>query len=328
MSELSIVAFNVFRTVNSIDSIKLLFERIECIKEWHVLFVFEADSRASHDMDLFDKQISGHSVWRYWPGTGSCSMIVAVNRSTKHLYRNIHMHGRTISVDLYKRGSTNMRVVGWHGMHGVCTLEGICELRAALAKKRPGAASVVVGDINIDLLPSSQSDPYVSEQGRAEHHAEGRAQLGIVCNLKSLDLHIADEVHGIANTKYDHVCMQAPVTRIPSGEMSGLPSILDSAMASFHVEVSGFGSWNVLPSDHACMFWKIRCELPKAEYRAPSSWRCRHITEAIDFASRLDLHDCNSFEKLNAVCLNLQTVWKCTKSRQQRRRERERESLI
>ena len=60
MSELSIVAFNVVRTVNSIDSIKLLFERIECIKEWHVLFVFEADSRASHDMDLFDKQISGY----------------------------------------------------------------------------------------------------------------------------------------------------------------------------------------------------------------------------------------------------------------------------
>ena len=274
-------------------------------------------------MGLSNADVLGHKVWRHWPGTGSCSMLVIVNSKVGHLFKNISMIGRTIAVDLYRRNSISLRVIGWHGMHGTDTVAGICELRASIAKRRTDADIIVVADAHIDYLPTLETDPYAHEAGRYLHHAEGRKNLAALCDVKGMRVHTAENIRGNANNVLDYLSAVSPITRYPAGQMAGKPSVLDLCLASNEIDILGVGSWNVLPSDHACMFWSFKCSVAPPPKLRPGNWRCSDMTQAIEAGKTLPLQNCTSFLHVQTLCKEVQVNWKCMKTRHKRHSERE-----
>ena len=71
----------------------------------------------------------------------------------------------------------NLFVVGIHNSHGEAQIDCLADL-AYLLKKRPwGSRVLLVGDWNVDQLPTCANDPFSDEPGRGWHHMEERMRL-------------------------------------------------------------------------------------------------------------------------------------------------------
>jgi len=68
-------------------------------------------------------------------------------------------------------------IVGIHNSHGDAQIDTLADA-SYLTRHRPRWSKVVViGDFNVDQLPSLQSDPFLAEPQRASRHCDERFRL-------------------------------------------------------------------------------------------------------------------------------------------------------
>ena len=157
------------------------------------------------------------------------------------------------------------------------SLAGIStSLRSQRILRRP---CLLVGDLNIDLLPESQFDPWAAGANRLQHHLDERRHFYqfIVANWGTLAA--PGHMHGLPGGQFNSSLegSLAIVTRIPFGRQLGRPAHIDHAI-SFGLKATTRVSWHGYMGDHALIDVSISQAtlLPKPFSRP--LWRCSDTT--------------------------------------------------
>ena len=146
----------------------------ECRPQWAVIFISESDflEKASVSVDL-----SPHRSWRHWPGQGSRAMRWVIRSDVKHLFHSVAWMGRSRVLTMASRFGSNkqfLNFVGLHGAHGESISDSLSDLSTLLSSCQSCSKTLVMGDWNIDLLPSRPSDPFSCKPDRIAHHLDRR----------------------------------------------------------------------------------------------------------------------------------------------------------
>ena len=222
---------------------------------WDVAFFAEFDAYGNeHHIDLQCE----HLIRRHYPGLGAWAMAIIIHHSITHLVRSISSRGRCMAVHLFQRTASaeeviSLFIVGIHNSHGDAQIDTLADA-AFLVRKRPrGSKVVVIGDFNVDQLPSLQSDPFQDTAQRGRHHIEERVRLEGFADGLELHLHIPEVCTGLPGGPYAQHCLFAPISRVPVGDSAALclPSLLDYALASRDAIKACFLFGEGVPADHA-----------------------------------------------------------------------------
>ena len=168
------ISFNAAKSVSSSDVLEGLIEDLTMHEpNWWVIFILEVDGVLSDNVVL---ECGQHRVFRHYPGAGSFAMLTMV-RSCKRLYlHSLEARGRAmkVSFELAKQ-SFSQTFVCVHGGHGDALGPSLADAAAILCKSiKRDRPLIVLGDMNVDLLPILASDPYVRTENRAARHVGER----------------------------------------------------------------------------------------------------------------------------------------------------------
>ena len=270
---------------------------------WAVIFLQELDF-IQHPLDTLSF-VEGHSVYKHWPGPGSRTLGIVVHREIRSIVANVIWRGRAGGIHLCSPfpcelssvrfasqasasasplSSTihdcNVVAVGFHGAHGDVLGSSLFDVSSTLKfwkRWRGATASVVVlGDTNVDLLPSLACDPFLGA-GRSSHHSDRRSILNAWAEQRSFETCIPEQVYGVPGGRYSKYCLECPITRVPTGVQDGLPSILDFAPATPKTIYSCKAYWNVHESDHALLRLTVVCRVHLQKRPKKRIWRPWHV---------------------------------------------------
>ena len=129
---------------------------------WSILFISETDSHRD-GRDGFD---SMHKTYRHYPGASSWAMLFVVRSCMSEFVQSCVWRGRCGAIHLRQRSTLdgtnicmNLYVVGVHGGHDALFADTLADI-ACLVRRRPfGSRVMILGDWNVDLLPTLSSDP-------------------------------------------------------------------------------------------------------------------------------------------------------------------------
>ena len=144
---------------------------------------------------------------------------------------------------------------------------------------------VVVGDFNVDQLPTVSDDPFAGEEGRVNHHFEGRSRLGSFSERFGLQLSLPNASHGVPGGPFAEACLRAPISRIPMGlcTLTTKPSLIDYCLFSPDLLAESVIFWQGVPADHALVAIQLArpppaCRLTRKSH-PPSPLRARRRSE-------------------------------------------------
>ena len=149
------------------------------IPGWVALFLLEFDG---YSRDTTPPQ-SEHFVFRHYPGEGSWSMAWVINYHFHDYVQGIDWHGRAGSVLLnvpqMLSGSSHpfLYIVGVHGAHSDALVDSLTDVVTLIKRKPRFAQLLLLGDWNVDLLPTLQVDPWHDVPRRSEPHPDRRRTL-------------------------------------------------------------------------------------------------------------------------------------------------------
>eukprot|EP00969_Alexandrium_andersonii_P224295 9905780-Alexandrium_andersonii.AAC.1 len=185
------------------------------------------------------KQHSGFRVFRHHPGPGSVAMQVFVRSRVAKFVRNFKWLGRCGALRVLQHPrpdcvGINLCVLFVHGAHGDLLADTLHDLRTLIRCRPLRSQCVVMGDFNVDLLPTAGCDPWRSSPGRTLHHRERRSKLAAWCEACGLKVVMPMASPVGPGGSCSELCCRAPISRIPMGDQgfSCLPSLLDYACAS------------------------------------------------------------------------------------------------
>ena len=114
---------------------------------------------------------------------------------------------------------------------------------------------VVVGDWNVDQLPTLAVDPFADSIGRSNHHFDRRQVLNAWLEAHKLDLTLPEVWFGVPQCFADEFCIRAPISRVPKfvqfSTLGHIPSLLDYGASSSNTVLSSSIEWENRISDHA-----------------------------------------------------------------------------
>ena len=261
------LSYNAGGSLSSVDSSRAFVGSISwSYPSWSIIFLSEVDHKLRHLEEFSYFTLDGHVVMRHWPGHGSFAIMFVVHCSIVPLLRDFQWQGRSGSVHLYSTCNSNLQnvnivIAGIHGGHDddlhtslmhACTVirkftrHGLCTAQVA-----------VVGDFNVDMLPSLACDPMADLPGRSLHHFERRCILYSWMETLGLDLVVPNSVVGSPGGDWALQAVLSPITRIPWGVQNGTPSCLDYAASSRNVITGSWIDWTHSFSDHALSAWEM-----------------------------------------------------------------------
>ena len=295
----------------------------DCCPQWAVLFLSESDFLESTD-DSVD--ISPHLTWRHWPGHGSRALRWVLRSNVKHLLFSVDWCGRSGSLTLGSRFGNNrqfLNFVGLHGAHGDDLCESLSDLSTLCSALKPCSKFLVLGDWNIDLLPSLANDPFCCMPSRLTHHSDRRGMLQSWLDAHHVDLVVPEKVLGCPGGRWNDACKSSVVSGIPSDDQLGVPSLLDFGAASRNLVQSSWLAWEPRFSDHAASFFVLRFDVRKPRF-VKSTWRCRDPTACSSWLRTVMTESLSSdgVSDVFDICHSLKTAWADKTSCAQRRAER------
>ena len=166
-----------------------------------------------------------------------------------------------------------MPVIGLHGGQGDELSQSLSEVAELLRCATIYGPKSVLGDFNIDMLPSLQVDPFHNVSNRNMYHRSRRLlmQAGSSFNL---DVVIPYDARNIpCNDPSLEYFWFAPITRLPIGEQRGLPSLLDYLLVS-GCDALGAVSWEHAIADHAFVWFHINIKVEAVATRRRTHWKC------------------------------------------------------
>jgi len=239
---------------------------------WDLIFFSE------FDQNQFDEvfEVEGISFKCHWPGPGSWRLCWAFCARRFCHVSDISTRDRisTLHITLNSQ-PTKLAVVGIHGPSDERLLDTLSVLKADLTKSRRCHGVLVVGDWNIDLLPSLTDDPWKDLPGRDEKHKHERAQLEMLAETSRLEIRVPDIVIGSPGGRYMDAVSCVPASRVPSGmcALTDKPSLVDYCLHSRRLDISSCVNWDCAISDHGVL--QVRMALANAWRRPPRKrWCC------------------------------------------------------
>ena len=213
-------ALNCGRACREVESQLAILQSAEIIwPGWTLLFLCEVDAVRGSCREVYD---GSHTCERHWPGPGSLPLTLYVHRLRRHWVKSVCWQGRAVRVHLLSRQSDgvpslNLSVIFTHIAHGEDCPDSMADL-AYLIRSRPRGSKVsVLGDINVDQLPSLSADPFHSSPSREQHHKAERMRLENFCDGLNLEVVVPEYVEGCPGGPFRDDCMFAPISRIPVG---------------------------------------------------------------------------------------------------------------
>ena len=162
-------------------------------------------------------------------------------------------------------GSLGHQRIRTHGPHDD-QMEFFADLSEVLASRSPGK-TLIVGDWNIDLLPTLSPDPFRDSPERMERHSERRLLLNAFLESSGLEAVIPERVRGLPGGTWNDVIFGIPITRVPTGSQAGLPSLLDSAAFERGLILDSEVCWEFGWSDHSINSWTVQVNFSRPGYR-------------------------------------------------------------
>ena len=238
---------------------------------WCAMFVSESDVAAQHQND--HNYSCAHIQHRHHPGKGSRAMRWIIRAHYSRAVRKCVWRGRCGAIHIHT-ASTNIYAIGLHAAHGDGLPETLRDV-AVLAKGRPwGARLLILGDWNVDLLPSHSADPFAGHPGRGDRHAFERRWLEALASALRLEVTVPARCIDSPGGRWAEDCLGTPVTRVPQGQAPGLPSLLDYALSSPALIHDLWSSWAAAPGDHAMIVAEVTAEWEPRKW-AKTCWACK-----------------------------------------------------
>ena len=119
---------------------------------------------------------------------------------------------------------------------------------------------------------------------------------------------------------YASQCKQSPITHLPIGEQSALPSTLDYVLAAPHLELQIFGHWAGAPADH-CILQAVLQASWMQKPRPKSHWNCSNTRDALRTARTL-MASVRSPHELLGAAKKLQDIHTENRTYRQKRHDR------
>ena len=257
---------------------------------WMAMFIPECDN--------FGQRIppsaihSHHTVFRHFPGPGSRPMLWMINSKYFHNVQQVLWHGRCGVLHMRVRRQADQTNLKWHDLwavgvhlqHDNLLPQSLLQASQVVkSRAKPRHACVcVVGDFNVDQLPSLSVDPWQHEFNRDSHHRERRGILTAWAEALNLEMSLPERCEDLVPKPGSETCIWAPISHIPLGEQQGNPSLLGYAFHSNNLQISCKLRWDGVPADHALQMYE--CDL-LANMTTPvkTKWKCRDVNACQDW---------------------------------------------
>ena len=175
-------------------------------------------------------------------------------------------------------------------------------------KSRPWGARVVFGgDHNINRLPALWNAPLHLKDTNQDCDSRGLQQVWF--EAMGLDLHIPSRVIGSPGGPHAELAFLLPVSRVPVGDQTGDPSLLDYAAAHPSLVQELLLDWELCDSDHATLVAEIKCDsLASKRRRVKRLWKCRDIPGCSTWV-QLHAPVPHDIRDMTEVCTYFQDMW-------------------
>ena len=129
-------------------------------------------------------------------------------------------HGRVGAVHLYQpprelMPGMNVWVVGVHLAHADNFEDSIIDLALVLSRRPRGAAILVQGDFNVDILPTLETDPFHYIHNRGYARRSDRHFLEQALQLARASIVVPSASSICPGGDFAEQCLAAPITRLP-----------------------------------------------------------------------------------------------------------------
>ncbi|CAK0828366.1 unnamed protein product, partial [Prorocentrum cordatum] len=246
---------------------------------WSIAFLAESDAHYNSSFSL--EQATRHHYMRHWLGLGSTPFTVFVRDArTPHL-KALKARGRCCREDFNIGKGTAVSIVMVHGGHGDELLPSLADA-TALAKARPRRSRLIlIGDMNVDLLPTLPTDPFAGSPHWSRRHQEERMHLHSFPDSSKIrcKLHDIDPFTGNFPASPMH-SRTASMTRMPPPGTTAQPSLIDHVASDGCVHAVR-GYWTDFYSDHAAIAAYADVGQATRTIAGPSTWRCRDGQAAV-----------------------------------------------
>ena len=247
------------------------------VPNWWVLYVAECDAEFKHKPAL---KHPVHTIVRHYPGHCSTAMLAVINCRFRPLLHSIEAGGRGMRVSFSShQPKFAQHYVFLHGGHGQEFAPSLADAAVLLRQCKREAAVVMLGDLNVDLLPTLTLDPFAGHLRRGEKHMAERMLYYEFLRVTGLKEEIPGMVGnpGGAFGHQDFNC--APISRVPLGDSSGLPALLDHYAHKHCEQPEGSLSWHLQSGDHAFLCVRIPAKTNVWRVRPRSTWRCCNMDD-------------------------------------------------
>ena len=134
--------------------------------------------------------------------------------------------GRCVKAYFLSSRAKHITVFFTHGGHGEKLLPSLSDV-ATLAKQRARTSNLILmGDMNVDILPTYSRDPFASTAGRHHRHADERLQSITFLGTFGLKLHDIESISGNLPA-FSQFSLLAPIARMPPWGANAFPSCID-----------------------------------------------------------------------------------------------------
>ena len=285
-----VLAANAQGRGGSSEGIQSIVDIVGAIdSQWDVLFISECDFYSTEVLDNeheIAEVLAPHRTWRHWPGSGSRSLrFILHSKMVSHL-NDMTWCGRVGLLSLYPHDSLQTScgaaIMGVHGAHGDAILDTFNDA-STLRQLVPAASKVIcLGDMNVDMLPSFEQDPWADKPNRALHHCERRALLYSWADSQNILPIMPLPSESIAHGRFELDCLLAPISRLPPDSSEDTPSLLDYCVASANFVKTSQLSWHSKFSDHAVLCTVVNYASSRPRF-AKTHWLCTSPDSCLDF---------------------------------------------
>ena len=192
---------------------------------WGLFFVSECDGTLSADPG--PEEVEGSAVHRWWPGPGSKPMALVVRPQMQQYVKSVRRRGRAISIHMNSRGYDWLYVF-MHGGHGDALEESLADATVLFRHRKRHSKVMLMGDFNVDYLPTLEEDPWKMQPGRQSRHRLERDTFSSWMSSLRVTQLLPCSVTGAPGGAWNAFA-QTPFSRVPTGEQMAVPSLLDYA---------------------------------------------------------------------------------------------------
>ena len=278
LSGFTVISLNAARALGNHDCMKALVDLLaEDVPNWAAIFISESDS-SNADLSF---STDAHVHERHNPGKGSRPMRWIINSRFKSNIGSVKWLGRSGALTL---GSVCL--IGTHGGLGDGLAASLVDASTLVRQRDWGTVPVVLGDMNIDILPVQIFDPCAAAPGRREKHKEERGLLYALLAATGLNVSVPCACISAPSGKWRDQCFLAPISRVPPESSAALPSLLDFCCDRGGLVRSSWLSWSAAPGDHASLIIELGSPLTSRKW-CKSHW---NITDKIACAKFMATH--------------------------------------